>query len=89
LHDRQLFDLATLLQAFCQALERPNIIRVLRTPLNSAAQAQIVATDLLSLVVMAPLSQQRRKRMPRWMHPRPRLDVLQFVVSIDGFPPRN
>jgi hypothetical protein len=44
----QLFDLVTLLQTFRQTVERPNIIRVLCTPLNSTAQSQIVATDLLS-----------------------------------------
>jgi hypothetical protein len=86
LHDSQLFDLATPLQAFRQTVECPNIIRVLCTPLNSSAQAQIVATDLLSLAVMALLGQQSCKRMPRWMHPCPRLDVLQIVVSIDCFP---
>ena len=43
-------------------MECPNIIRVLCTPLNSTAQAQIVATDLLSLAVMALLGQQSRKR---------------------------
>jgi hypothetical protein len=35
LHDSQLFDLVTLLQTFRQTVERPNIIRVLCTPLNS------------------------------------------------------
>src|ERR1700730_2226408 len=35
LHDFQLFDLVTLLQTFRQTVERPNIIRVLCTPLNS------------------------------------------------------
>src|ERR1700730_3796031 len=49
LPDSQLFDLVTLLQTFRQTVERPNIIRVLCTPLNSTAQSQIVATDLLSL----------------------------------------
>src|ERR1700676_1076746 len=63
LHDSQLFDLVTLLQTFRQTVERPNIIRVLCTPLNSTAQSQIVATDLLSLAVMALLSQQSCKRM--------------------------
>jgi hypothetical protein len=48
LPDSQLFDLVTLLQTFRQTVERPNIIRVLCTPLNSTAQSQIVATDLLS-----------------------------------------
>jgi hypothetical protein len=51
-HDGQFFDLAALLQTFRQTAERPNIIRMLCTPLNSAAQAQIVATDLLSLIVV-------------------------------------
>ena len=59
----QLFDLVTLLQTFRQTVERPNIIRVLCTPLNSTAQSQIVATDLLSPGVMALLSQQSCKRM--------------------------
>jgi hypothetical protein len=63
LHDSQLFDLVTLLQTFRQTVERPNIIRVLCTPLNSTAQSQIVAIDLLSLAVMALLSQQSCKRM--------------------------
>jgi len=63
LHDSQLFDLVTLLQTFRQTVERPNIIRVLCTPLNSTAQSQIVATDLLSPAVMALLSQQSCKRM--------------------------
>jgi hypothetical protein len=63
LHDSHLFDLVTLLQTFRQTVERPNIIRVLCTPLNSTAQSQIVATDLLSLAVMALLSQQSCKRM--------------------------
>ena len=63
LHDSQLFDLVTLLQTFRQTVERPNIIRVLCTPLNSTAQSQIVATDLLSLAVMALLSQQSCKCM--------------------------
>ena len=63
LHDSQLFDIVTLLQTFRQTVERPNIIRVLCTPLNSTAQSQIVATDLLSLAVMALLSQQSCKRM--------------------------
>src|ERR1700722_2357053 len=49
-HDGQFFDLAALLQTFRQTAERPNIIGMLCTPLNSAAQAQIVATDLLSLI---------------------------------------
>lgn len=56
-------DLVTLLQTFRQTVERPNIIRVLCTPLNSTAQSQIVATDLLSLAVMALLSQQSCKCM--------------------------
>jgi hypothetical protein len=86
LHDLQFVELATLLQTFRQTMERPNIIRVLCTSLNSSAQAQIVATDLFSLAVMALLGQQSCKRMPRWMHPGPRLDVFQIVVSIDGFP---
>ena len=51
------------LQTFRQTVERPNIIRVLCTPLNSTAQSQIVATDLLSPSVMALLSQQSCKRM--------------------------
>ena len=51
------------LQTFRQTVERPNIIRVLCTPLNSTAQSQIVATDLLSPAVMALLSQQNCKRM--------------------------
>lgn len=51
------------LQTFRQTVERPNIIRVLCTPLNSTAQSQIVATDLLSPAVMALLSQQSCKRM--------------------------
>ena len=63
LYDSQLFDLVTLLQTFRQTVERPNIIRVLCTPLNSTAQSQIVATDLLSPGVMALLSQQSCKRM--------------------------
>jgi hypothetical protein len=66
-------------------MERPDILRVLYTLLNSSAQAQVVATDVLSLPVMALLGQQSCKRMPRWMHPGPRLDVRQIVVSIDGF----
>src|ERR1700722_4182164 len=86
LHDRQFFDLAALLQTFRQTPQRPDIIRMLRAPLNSPAQAQVVTTDLLSLAVMALLRQQRRKRMPRWMHLGPRFDVLQIVVSIDRFP---
>ena len=85
-HDSQFFDGAALLQTFRQTMERPNIVGMLCTALNSAAQSQIVATDLLSLAVMALLGQQGRKRMPRWMHPGPRLDVLQIVVSINGFP---
>jgi hypothetical protein len=60
LRDRQFFDRATLPQAFYQAVERPDIIRVLRTPLNSAAQAQIVATDLLGRFVTPLLGQQGR-----------------------------
>jgi hypothetical protein len=63
LPDSQLFDLVTPLQTFRQTVERPNIIRVLCTPLNSTAQSQIVATDLLSPGVMALLSQQSCKRM--------------------------
>jgi hypothetical protein len=39
LRDYQFFDRATLLQAFHQAVERPNIIRMLCAPLNSATQA--------------------------------------------------
>ena len=67
-------------------MQRPDVIRVLCAPLNSTAQAEIIATDLLRLTVMALFGQQGRKRMPRRMHPGPRLDVFQIVVSIDGFP---
>ena len=63
MHDSHLFDLVTLLQTFRQTVERPNIIRVLCTPLSSTAQSQILATDLLGLAVMALLSQQSCKRM--------------------------
>jgi hypothetical protein len=77
---------AALPETFYQAVQRPDIVRMLGTPLNPAAQAQIVATDLLGLDVMALLSQQGRQRMPRRMHPGPRLDVLQIVVAIDRLP---
>src|SRR5258708_7502278 len=41
LHDLQFSELAALLQTFRQTMERPYIIRVLCTSLNSSAQAQI------------------------------------------------
>ena len=78
--------LAALLQALGKALQRPDIVRMLRTTLDSAAQAEIVAVDLLGLAVVALFGKQGRQRMPRRMHPGPRLDVFQVVVPIDGFP---
>jgi hypothetical protein len=61
----QFLDRATLPQAFYQAVQRPDIVRVLCAALNSAAQAQIVATDILSLIVTRYAVRRLRRKVPR------------------------
>lgn len=73
---------ATPLQAFDQAVQRPDIVRMLGA-LHRAAQAQIVAIDLLGLRRMALVEQQCGQRMARRMHPGPRLGVGEVVVELD------
>jgi hypothetical protein len=62
-------------------MQRPNIVRMLRASLNVAAQAQIIATDSLGLVVVTLFRQESRKCMPGRVHPSPRFNVLEVIVS--------
>ena len=67
-------------------MQGPNIVRVLCATLYPATQAQIVAIHLFRFHHMALLQQQRRKCVPRRVHPRPRFGVGQIVVPTYGFP---
>ena len=65
-------------------MQRPDIVRVLGAALHLAAQAEIVAIDLLGLLRVALVEKQRRQRMARRVHPRPWLGVGEVVVLFGG-----
>lgn len=57
--------LSTCRQAFHQPVQRPDVVGVLGAALHDAAQAEVVAIDLLGFGAMALVEQQRRQRVPR------------------------
>ena len=58
---------------------------MLAAALDSATEAEVVAIDRLRFVVAPLLGEQRRQRVPRRMHPGPRLGVAKIVVAPDAF----
>jgi len=65
-------------------MQCPNVVRVPRAPLDRIAQPQVVAVDLLGLGDMPLIEEKGGQRMPRGMHPGPRLGVGQVVIKLDG-----
>ncbi len=72
------------LQAFDQPVQRPHIVRMLGAALDVAAEAEVVAVDLLGFLDMALIQKQGRERVARRMHPGPRLGVGEIIVERDG-----
>ena len=65
-------------------MQCPDIVRMLRAPLDPAAQAKILAVDLLRFLKVALFDKKSAQRVPRRMHPGPRLVVRQRVVPPDA-----
>src|SRR5947209_4078936 len=73
-------------QAFVQPVQAPDIVGMLAGPAEPAIQAQVRAVDRLGLLEPSLLQQQSAQRMPRRLHPAPRLVVGQRVVELDRAP---
>jgi hypothetical protein len=83
---RKLLRVVPFQQAFNQAMQSPDVVRVLRAALNVGIQAEIIAVNTLGLFDVASLQKKGRKRMARGMHPCPRLDVFEVVVPTHTLP---
>src|SRR5215470_1995002 len=85
--DQRGFDLvAAPHQAFVQAVQAPDVLRMLAGAAELAVIAEIGAIDRLRLLDATLLQQQRSERMPRRLHPAPRFVVGQRVVEFDRTP---
>ena len=62
-------------QAFVEAMQAPDILRMLAGAREGSVQPEIGAVDRLGLAHAALLQQQRSQRMTRRLHPRPRLVI--------------
>src|SRR6202023_4088332 len=85
-HDRQLHLITAPLEALDETMLRPDVVGELSATLDLAAQPQIIAINLLGLLVMSLLHQQARERMPWGAHPGPGLDVLEIIVAAEALP---
>jgi hypothetical protein len=60
----------------------PDIVRLLSTALHPAAQAQIIAIDLLGFVHVPLIEQERGERVARRVHPGSWLGVGEIVIEL-------
>src|SRR5579862_1332311 len=58
---------------------------MLGTTLDFSSQTEIVAIDLFGLLAMPLLKKERGQCVTGWMHPSPRLDVVEVVIATNTF----
>src|SRR5689334_17859096 len=75
LDQRRLDRVAAPAQAFVEPVQAPDVLGMLAGAAQLAVVAQVGAVDRFGLLDMALLQQERAQRMPRRLHPAPRLVV--------------
>src|SRR6056297_1741751 len=81
---RQLGLFATTHEALMQAMQCPHVTRMLARTRESSVKTKIRTINGFSLVMGAGLQQERAKRVPRRLRPRPGFLVFEAVVQFDS-----
>src|SRR5215213_6552486 len=71
-------------QTLVEPVQAPDVLGMLAGAAQLAVVAQVGSVDRFGLLEMALLQQQCAQRMPRRLHPAPRLVVGQRVVELHG-----
>jgi hypothetical protein len=78
--------LASLPQAFYEAVKCPYILPVLRTAVNIGTQTKVGTINCLCLSMLVLRKKQRAKRVSWWVHPWPWLRIVKLVTAPHTFP---